>query len=401
MEIIERERRIPVAGEFDVCVCGGGVAGVSAALAAARTGVKTLLIEKSFMLGGLATAGLVTIYLPLCDGEGRQVSFGIAEELLRLSVKYGHEPRSEKRPLDGAGWLDGGTPEQRREHRFMVQFNAAVFAILCERILREAGVDILFGTSVCAADMRNEKIRAVITENKSGRQAFAARSFVDATGDADLCKLSGASTVEFQRGNVLAYWYYEHLDEQYRLRMLGFADHIDRPPAPEARGQKRYLGLDGRELSDMTQEAHEKILEDFLSRGGVTARHALATIAATPQIRMTRRLDGLYTLQKEEKFTAFDDSIGMIGNWRERGPVYEIPFRSLISGEIKNLAACGRCFSVGETMWDISRVIPPCAVTGQAAGTAAAMTDDLPALDSGILQKQLEKDGVKPRLSDL
>ena len=70
---------------YDVAVCGGGIAGISAALAAAREGKKVILFEKQFMLGGLGTAGLVTIYLPLCDGYGHQVSFGIAEELLKLS----------------------------------------------------------------------------------------------------------------------------------------------------------------------------------------------------------------------------------------------------------------------------------------------------------------------------
>lgn len=401
MEIKESEKLISVAGKFDVCVCGGGIAGVAAALAAARSGAKTLLIEKSYMLGGLATAGLVTIYLPLCDGKGRQVSFGIVEELLRLSVKYGYEVSSGKRSHDGIGWLYNCTSAARKEYRFTVQFNAAVFSILCEKILQEEGVEILFGTSVCAADVQTEKIRAVITENKSGRQAFCARSFVDATGDADLCKLSGASTVEFQHGNVLAYWYYEHFDTEYRLQMKGFADHIDRDPTPEALNQKHYTGLSGKELSDMTQDAHRKILDDFLERGNVSASHALASIATTPQIRMTRRLDGLSTLAKSQSFTAFDDSIGMIGSWRERGPVYEIPMSSLCSKEIKNLSACGRCFSVDEPMWDISRVIPSCAVTGQAAGTAAAMTDDLHALNIRALQNKLVADGVKLHIADL
>ena len=78
---------------YDVAVCGGGIAGISAALAAAREGKKVILFEKQYMLGGLGTAGLVTIYLPLCDGYGHQVSFGIAEELLKLSVTYGAEAR--------------------------------------------------------------------------------------------------------------------------------------------------------------------------------------------------------------------------------------------------------------------------------------------------------------------
>lgn len=88
---------------YDVIVCGGGVAGISAALAAARQRKKVLLIEKEYMLGGLATEGLVTVYLPLCDGVGNQVSYGIAEELLRLSIKYGAERDYPENWLDGIG----------------------------------------------------------------------------------------------------------------------------------------------------------------------------------------------------------------------------------------------------------------------------------------------------------
>lgn len=88
---------------YDIAVCGGGFAGISAALAAAREGKKVVLFEKQYMLGGLGTSGLVTIYLPLCDGVGHQVSFGIAEELLKLSVKYGAEAKYPENWLDGKG----------------------------------------------------------------------------------------------------------------------------------------------------------------------------------------------------------------------------------------------------------------------------------------------------------
>ena len=88
---------------YDIAVCGGGFAGISAALAAAREGKKVILFEKQYMLGGLGTAGLVTIYLPLCDGFGHQVSFGIAEELLKLSITYGAEDRYPENWLDNIG----------------------------------------------------------------------------------------------------------------------------------------------------------------------------------------------------------------------------------------------------------------------------------------------------------
>ena len=80
----------------------------------------------------------------------------------------------------------------------------------------------------------------------------------------------------------------------------------------------------------------------------------------------------------------------MIGDWRMRGPVYEVPFGTLYSKKVKNLITAGRCVSVTEPMWDIMRVIPCCAVTGEAAGIAAAMTDDFSALDVTVLQKELQ-----------
>ena len=131
MEYInEPSKNIPISHECDVLVCGGGIAGIASALAAARKGAKVLLLEREFTLGGLATLGLVTIYLPLCDGMGNQQIFGITEELLRLSIKYGHEARYPK------AWLEGGTFEEKRDgQRFLVQFNPQMFALAAEELL--------------------------------------------------------------------------------------------------------------------------------------------------------------------------------------------------------------------------------------------------------------------------
>ena len=100
-----------------MAVCGGGIAGISAALAAARQGSRVVLFEKQYMLGGLGASGIVTIYLPLCDGFGHQVSYGIAEELLRLSVLHGAEDRYPE------NWLDGVGTRSENNKRFEVQYN--------------------------------------------------------------------------------------------------------------------------------------------------------------------------------------------------------------------------------------------------------------------------------------
>ena len=105
--VTEKERQIPNSHSCDVLVAGGGIAGVAAALAAARNGADVLLLEREYTLGGLATLGLITIYLPLCDGRGNQVIYGIPEELLKLSIKYGAEQNYP------AAWLEKGRVEER------------------------------------------------------------------------------------------------------------------------------------------------------------------------------------------------------------------------------------------------------------------------------------------------
>ena len=117
---------------------------------------------------------------------------------------------------------------------------------------------------------------------------------------------------------------------------------------------------------------------------------------------MTRRIVSEYEIAHSEVHKYFEDSIGMISSWRERGPVYEVPFASLYSAKVKNLITAGRCTGVADdAMWDLMRVIPCCAVTGQAAGIAAAMTDDFTSLDVKKLQEQLIKAGARLHEKDL
>lgn len=390
-----------VAAQCDVLVCGGGVAGISAALAAARQKRKVILLEREYMLGGLGTAGLITIYLPLCDGMGRQVSYGIAEELLRLSLSMGAEARYPDI------WLDDGRKAERNEtgKRFQVRYNAQLFAMLAEELLLREGVEILYGTHAAATAMDGDRIGAVIVENKSGRQAVRAASVVDATGDADIARFAGAPTEVFRAGNMLAAWYYFVQESGYDLRMLGALDVPESEHTAENAVEElvteRFTGLDGKEISRMMQLSHRMTLADVRKKREAHPETMPVTIATIPQVRMTRRLAGEYTLDECERHTRFADSVGMVSNWKVRGPVYEVPFGTLYSSRVRNLIVAGRCTSVTDEMWDVMRVIPCCAVTGQAAGTAAAMSDDFAALDVAKLQAALRAAGVVLHESEL
>ena len=220
-----------------------------------------------------------------------------------------------------------------------------------------------------------------------------------------MAHFAGAPTEKFKQGNVLAAWYYS-VGEQtgYKLNLIGYSDI----PDEEKNGReykpliaRRFTGLDGEELSEQTCLSHQSTYADFLKKREKDETLLPVTMATTPQIRMTRRIAGEYEMAHTELHTYFEDSIGMVSNWKQRGPVYEVPFRTLYSSKVKNLICAGRCTSVNETLWDVMRVIPCCAVTGEAAGTAAAMTDDFSALDVKELQEKLVANGVVLHEKDL
>ena len=374
---------------YDVIVAGGGIAGVSAALAARRAGGgKVLLIERQYLLGGLATGGLVTKYLPLCDGD-RQVSFGLAEELLRLSIRHGAEGSVPD------AWLNGGTDEARRKQRFRVDFNPYAFAIDMEQLLLQEGVEILYGAFVCGTETENGRLSSIEVAHKSGKETLTARAFVDATGDADLFYMAGAPTANCGTGNTLAAWYYGTADGKYRLHVLGFRDDPDAQPTQQSADEKQYKGLDARGLSGMMIDAHRTLYADFLKRGELKDGHALTAVPTTPQVRMTRRILGLQTPDEINPYTDIPDSIGLVADWRRRGKAYALPLGALKSPALSNTFAAGRCISVTDALWDITRVIPACAVTGQAAGVAAAVCGEDGLVDVAAVQEELKRQGVK------
>lgn len=390
---VNESLKTPVKYECDVCVAGGGVAGIAAAISAARAAkkcgipTKVMLLERSYMLGGLATAGLVTIYLAICDGMGHQICYGLGEELFKLSIEHAVEEMYPK------AWLEGGTHEELCEKRFQVQYNAQLFAISAERVLREEGVHILYGATASQVICEDGKISHVIIEGKGGREAIKVnRSVVDATGDADLCKLSGAKTETFSEGNKLAAWYYGYGKGEFKLYMCGVHDIPDTEGNTEIPDKMRFSGLDTAELSRVTEISHASLMDNLLERRKSIPDLIPTTIATIPEVRMTRRLAGAYTLGREER--SYEDTVGVFPNWKERGPVYELPLSCLYGNEVKNLLTAGRCISTDEPMWDITRVIPVCAVTGEAAGAAAVLSDDMTKINLKALQDYLKSAGV-------
>jgi hypothetical protein len=406
--VFEESRQTEVSFSCDVLVAGGGIAGIAAAAAAARNGKSVILLEREYGLGGMATLGLITIYLPLDDGEGEQVVYGLGEELLRLSIKHGAEANYPK------AWIEGGTLAEKIEHRYVVQFNPHLFALDAERLLADLGVRILYGTLACGVVKDADRISAVLIENKSGRTAVQADAYIDATGDADLCHLAGAGTALHAGGNGLASWYYYYSEGNVKLKMFGLADVIPDEDAGaqgqtddgadydnvkvESIGNLRFSGVDGEELSRAVIEAHGTMYADILEHKAAAPDFVPVTISQIPLVRMSRRLSGAYVMDDTESRVFMEDSIGMTGDWRKRGPAYELPYRLLYGQEVSNLLAAGRCISVTDAMWDISRVIPPCAVTGEAAGTAASLTSNFPNLDVRKLQERLTAQGVKLHL---
>ncbi len=393
--------------DYDVLVAGAGVAGAAAALESARKGVRTALVEKTILVGGLATAGLVNIYLPLCDGKGTQVTFGIAEELLHRSIRYG--------PGDiPPGWTDGR--REARQQRFATAFNPASFALALDEALVEAGVDLWLDTLVCAPVLLGDRVAGLEVENKSGRWLLRARCVVDATGDADAAHGAGAECACGE--NWLSIWAVQASLEKARvaaeqgrgaplLDMVRLGGDDAGRGAPDAR---RWHGTSGGDVTQFALEARRLLLDHykaaFAQRGADERKNAFpVTLPAMAQFRTTRRIVGQATLSDGQHGRHAADSVGLVADWRKPGHVWEIPYGVLLPRKVGGLLAAGRCISSEGDAWQVTRVIPPAALTGQVAGLAAALAaraDTTPeALDAAAIQCELRSRGIPLHLNEV
>ncbi|MGI5898464.1 MAG: FAD-dependent oxidoreductase [Christensenellales bacterium] len=370
----EPGRQVKVAAQADVVVAGGGIAGVSAALAAARSGAKVILLEKQCALGGLATLGLIIIYLPLCDGYGRKLIGGIGEELLLKSVRAGQLKRPEGKENPRASipkcWQREASPEERAKKRYQVAYDAAPMMLALEQLLLREGIDIWYDSHLCGCGIENGLLRHVFVENKSGRLAISAKAYVDCTGDADLCFLAGEDTFSSDQ-NRRSGWYFGADLSRCEINLHPNTDPL-KGPCPE--GSRFYSGDDGRDVSQYIIDMHKFILDksrEYNRRTG--AQEIPFLIPMMPLFRMTRRLSSVRDIAPSHIGLWMDDAVGMTGDWRKPALGYCVTLSSLYGRKTGNLLAAGRCMGAKDDAWDVLRVIPPCAVTGEAAGTAAAM----------------------------
>ncbi len=397
--IYEPAKNIEILGTYDVVVVGGGIAGVSAALAAARAGAKVCLLEKFCAVGGLATIGNVVIYLPLCDGKGHQVSGGICEELIKLSVD--DEPKERPGLRIGpvpACWAKGGDAEERKKHRYQTGFNPVTFMYKLERLLLKNHVKIYYDTRFCTVLKEGNAIKAVVVESKGGRQALLTQAVVDASGDADVVYAAGDKTVSIG-GNVRSCWYYIIEDGQPKL--CPWSQRFSATKSFPENG-RTFRGDSADHVTAQVLESRHFSMLDLQKRREAKPESDIYPIMTTtmPTHRMTRRLAGKVTLRVTDDHRWFDDTLGMTGDWRKAGPIFCIPLRAIAATKTANLITAGRCISsIGDT-WDVTRVIPTCAVTGEAAGVAAAfLANDQNAtsffdLDIKALQNYLKRKHV-------
>ncbi len=371
--ITEPAREIEVIGETDVLVIGGGPAGVAAAIAAARGGAETYLVERYNHLGGLWTGGLVLPYLSThardTKNQFRQVIHGLGNEMAQRLFNLGmaiHEVNPVIDPEAGKYVLD--------------------------EMIVEAGVKMLYHSWGVNAIMDGNTIKGVFIESKSGRQAVLAKVVIDCTGDGDVLHWAGENyeNMYYHIGLVHRLGNVNQINKNasgYKKVPVGDPTPIPGVNWVNMHGPNDQDGIDMLNLSRLQLKHRKQIWESVEEIKKVPGHEKIFLLDTASQmgVRMSRILDGEYRLTIEDSMTykTFDDAIGISGAWtnilyngkvvnmNER-PMWQIPYRSLLPKKTENLLVAGRCFCFEKELVEDTRIIGTCLVTGHGAGAAAA-----------------------------
>lgn len=440
----------------DVLVVGGGPAGIGAALASARNGVETTLVERYGFLGGMATAGLIGPFMTSYSLDGEvQIIRGIFDELIRRMEEIGGAIHPSK-VREGTSY----SAYQVYGHKHVAPFESETLKTVALEMMEEAKVNLMLHTFFFDAIVENKRIEDIIVINKSGLQAIKANVVIDCTGDADIAANSG---VPIQKGresdglmqpaskffrikNVdlkkVERYAFEHPNEKLFASLVSEAkkkdlfpikrNHIlifETPNGEFLANVSRLFNVDATNGVSLTRaeiEGRKQVtkLMDFFKKY-VPGLENVELVQTAPQvgIRESRHIKGEYILTGEDILDSleFDDVIALNSfpidihdpdgsGGRFQGPkndkYYEIPYRCLIPLNIDQLLVAGRSISATHKAAGSIRVMPPCIATGQAAGTAAALSIknsiSLKKIDIKELQKTLLSQHVylPKRISD-
>ena len=380
----EPGRDIPVSREVDVIVIGGGPAGLVAAIASARNGARTALVEQYGYLGGTATAALMACingFRNQVEPDATQTVRGIGEELiLRLKDMNG---------LGKSPYPQKSYPTEPGRLEYSYAIDVEKFKYVTLKLCVDAGVDIMFHTYFSDSIVEGNALRAVIVENKSGRQAVMAKCVMDASGDADVAARAGAPFWQTVKDEA------PRLNDgmMYRIQFGAsrpegtFACDFGTSAVVWGPGVGPINGANGDELSKGEVEARLRIFEDFAQKQAAHPELADAKVIETPPalgVRQTRFVEGEYKLTADDAISGrrFDDVVAIssapiIHYYGYRRYLehegYDIPYRCLVPKRIDGLLVAGRCISSEQQPYESHRSMAPIMAIGQAAGTAAAL----------------------------
>jgi hypothetical protein len=397
----EPARDIEIIGRPDVLVVGAGSAGVAAALAAARGGAETWLIERSSSIGGLATIGLINLLLTLDDGAGHQVVAGLCQEFVdRLAARGrcrfppAQHWNREDPDLVGhwRGWgLVWGAPESVR---YSVAFDPDAFIDVALDALRTSGARLRMHTWFAGVDVVDGVIGAVLVESKKGREAILPGVVIDASGDGDVFVAAGA---DHEQVTIPPHLWFRVGGVDGGPRRFAF-DTVDtgRVLVPWGPHAER---VDPCDPDDMTRAelacraGAAQAFTELRASDPAFANAWLDNYAGMLGITESRRLVGDHVLAKEDGDVAFPDAIARTGHWTKRGVVFDVPYRCLTTPAVTNLLVAGRCISTTRYVHQATKEIPAAMATGEAAGTAAAI-----AVAGGTGVREIDVDDLRSAL---